>query len=332
MMKFVSKTPLRVSFFGGGTDYPDYLEQFPGAVLGTTIDQFIYIFVLPMSGISQKKYKLSYRMTEEVDTPADFSHPVVRAILTDCNWDRPINIATMSDLPGGTGLGSSSAFTVGFLNVIKSMSNESISRQALALEAIRIEHDVLKENVGVQDQIHAAFGGLSLYHLEGSRFKIEPVLLHQEVKDALNTAILLVYTGGVRSASMILEEQMKNSKEKKIIKELDHLSALAYEAEQVFRKNDPDIVLNEIGLMLSDGWKTKRALASAISNTNVDEIYNIGMELGAFGGKLCGAGGGGFFMFLVDRKHQPKFIEAFGENNVVQVKTTDYGSQVSTII
>ncbi len=331
-MKFVSKTPLRVSFFGGGTDYPDYLEQFPGAVLGTTIDQFIYIFVLPMSAISQKKYKLSYRITEEVETPAEFSHPVVRAVLTDYNWDRPINIATMSDLPGGTGLGSSSAFTVGFLNIIKSMSNESISRQALALEAIRIEHDVLKENVGVQDQIHAAFGGLSLYHLEGSRFKIEPVLLHPEVKDALNTAILLVYTGSVRSASMILEEQMKNSKEKTIIKELEHLSVLAFEAEKIFRKKESDIVLSEIGLMLSDGWKTKRALASAISNTNVDEIYNKGMELGAFGGKLCGAGGGGFFMFLVDQRHHPKFIEAFGEGNIVRVKTTDYGSQVSTII
>lgn len=331
-MKFISKTPLRVSFFGGGTDYPDYLAEYPGAVLGTTINKFVYIFALPMSGVAQKAFRLTYRITEEVDRPEDLQHPVVREVLKEFNWRKPINIATMSDLPGGTGLGSSSAFTVGFLHLLHRLMDRTISRYDLAREAIRVEFELLRENVGVQDQIHAAYGGLNLYSLTRDDFSITPIMMNRDVAEAINSSMLLVFTGSQRYASDVVDAQVKSIRQKKVLSQLDHLLTLSHQAAKLLKGNEPDRVLSDLGRMLDEGWKTKRSLSASISNEKVDEVYNAGKAIGALGGKLCGAGGGGFFFFLSPPETHSKFIEVFGEAYVSPVEMTDFGSRVYEMV
>jgi len=329
-MKFICKTPLRVSFFGGGTDYPEYLEEYKGGVLGTTIDQYVYIFALPMPSVAEKPFKLCYRLAEEVNHPTEFQHPVVREVLVDMDWKEPLNIATMSDLPGGSGLGSSSVFTVGLLNVLYHLKNQQITRYDLAQAAIRVEQILLKENVGCQDQIHAAFGGLNMYHFSKNCINIQPVRIHTNVREYLNDHMVLVYTGITRHATKILDEQIKATKERRLVKELSHLLKLAEEGMQVLEGSDPQIVVETLGKMLTDAWLTKRALTSSLTNSFIDEVYTKGMELGAYGGKLCGAGGGGFFFFLTPPKSIERFCEVFGRNSVVKISMVDHGSQVGT--
>lgn len=330
-MKFVSRTPLRVSFFGGGTDYPDYLDHHPGAVLGTTIDKFIYTFALPMSGVADKPFRLTYRRTEEVDRPEEIAHPVIREVLKELRWTQPLNIATMADLPGGTGLGSSSAFTVGFLNLMHRIAGRRLTRYDLAREAIRMEYEVLQENVGVQDQIHAAFGGMNLYDLSRHNFSVTPVRMHADIARRLNESLLLVFTGKVRHASDVLQVQIENTRNKTVIKQLDHLLALTREGVRVLEGESPEGVIADLGRMLDDAWLTKRSLSGAMSNTQVDAVYDAGKALGAHGGKLCGAGGGGFFCFLAPPETHAAFAARFGEANVIRIEMTDTGSTVYTL-
>jgi len=230
-MSTFTKTPLRLSFFGGGSDYLEYFNENEGAVLGSSIDKYIYIYQLPMSNFSPKKYKLSWRKTEEVDKIENIEHPVVRTILQDLNWKKPINIATMSDLPGGTGLGSSSSFTVGFLRLINHMLNNDVDKLSLAKNAWRVEHDLLSENVGVQDQLHAAFGGLNLYKLNGTKVSIEPIQVSNSFKKLLNKSLILVYTGVTRHASNVVQDQVSNTK--KNINKIILKSSLRYLMKQL---------------------------------------------------------------------------------------------------
>lgn len=331
-MSAFTKTPLRVSFFGGGSDYIEYFEENEGAVLGSSIDKYIYIYQLPMSYFSPKKYKLSWRKTEEVDKISSIQHPVVRTVLEDLKWERPINIATMSDLPGGTGLGSSSSFTVGFLNLINHILNNDIDKLSLAKEAWRVEYDLLGENVGVQDQLHAAFGGLNLYKLKGSNITIQPIQTSHSFKQLLNSSLVLVYSGITRHASEILKDQVKNTKKKinyQDIKELVQISIDA--ASKLSSIKDNKLLLKEIGLMLHEAWKLKKSFSKKITNSEINDIYEKGISLGAYGGKLCGAGGGGFVMFLVNQNLKSKFIDYFGENNVLDIALTNQGSEIFTI-
>lgn len=329
-MLTISKTPLRVSFFGGGTDYPDYYGQFPGAVLGTAIDQFIYTIALPMAGFAETRYRITYRVVEAVDNIADIKHNVIRATLQEMRYESPINIAIISDIPGNSGLGSSSSFTVGFIRLVEHLRGRSITKLDLMKAAVHIEHDVLKENVGIQDQTHAAFGGLNLYTFHKSDFAIQPVRMVTDCRDALNASLCLIFTGTQRSASQTLEEQMRNTREKKIHKELDHLLALCREGLSLLEGSKPEAMLRDFGALLSDGWETKRRLSTAISNQRVDDIYSEGMRQGAYGGKLCGAGGGGFFMFMAPPETQIKLKETFGASNFVKIAMSDEGAQIVT--
>lgn len=331
-MSAFTKTPLRVSFFGGGSDYIEYFEENEGAVLGSSIDKYIYIYQLPMSYFSPKKYKLSWRKTEEVDKISSIQHPVVRTVLEDLKWERPINIATMSDLPGGTGLGSSSSFTVGFLNLINHILNNDIDKLSLAKEAWRVEYDLLGENVGVQDQLHAAFGGLNLYKLKGSNITIEPIQTSHSFKQLLNSSLVLVYSGITRHASEILKDQVKNTKKKINYQDINELVQISIDAASKLSSiKDDKLLLKEIGLMLHEAWKLKKSFSKKITNSEINDIYEKGISLGAYGGKLCGAGGGGFVMFLVNQNLKSKFIDYFGENNVLDIALTNQGSEIFTI-
>ena len=168
----ISKSPLRVSFFGGGTDYPLYFHEYPGAVLGTSIDKFIYTIALPMAEFAENRFRITYRIVEAVDRIEDIKHNVIRTTLLHLGYDQPLNIAIISDLPGNSGLGSSSSFTVGFVRLMEHLRGRSITKFDLFRRAVHVERDLLKENVGIQDQIHAAFGGLNLYKFHKSDFTI----------------------------------------------------------------------------------------------------------------------------------------------------------------
>jgi D-glycero-alpha-D-manno-heptose-7-phosphate kinase len=326
----ISKTPLRISFFGGGTDYPDYYNNRPGAVLGGSIDKYIHIVTLPMASFTVSRYHLTYRIVEDIDQIDQIQHPAIRAILRELAYSIPLNLAVLSDVPGGTGLGSSSAFTVGFLNLIYRLKGLQPTRYDLAKEAIRIEHSVLRENVGIQDQLHAAFGGLSRYTFFKDDFSITPIRMTTECRDALNASLVLVFTGFARHASTVVAEQVENTRAGKNERDLSHLHSLTEHGIRVLENTDPEIMLREFAEMLNDSWKTKRALFRNASSHLIDSVYEAGMSAGALGGKLCGAGGGGFFLFVVPPARHQKIKELFGEDKIVKIALEDVGSTILT--
>jgi len=306
---WVSKTPLRASFLGGGTDYPSHFRSYPGAVLGGTIDKYVFIQALPLAPIAEQKFRVTYRTTESVNHVNEIRHPVIRETLKLHNWTDPLNIATMSDLPGGTGLGSSSAFTVGFINLIHRMKGIELTRYELARQSIHMEQVILNENVGVQDQIHAAFGGLARYEFTGDSFSIEPLRLTTRRLSLINRSMILVYTGAQRSASEILNSQEKRTKSGsnadylREMYEMTKIGATILEAE-----GDDLAALNRFAELLDQGWKLKRQL-----------------------GKLLGAGGGGFVLFVVDPSLHPAFEARFGRQNIIPISMTNGGSTVASI-
>ncbi|TPW31537.1 galactokinase [Martelella alba] len=326
---WISKTPLRASFLGGGTDYPSYFQHQPGAVLGGTIDKYVYIQALPLAHIAEQKYRITYRTTESVNNIDEIQHPVIREGLRYYKWDQPLNIATMSDLPGGTGLGSSSAFTVGLINLLHKMRGVELTRYELARQSIYMEQDILHEKIGVQDQIHAAFGGLSRYEFVGDTISIEPLRVTTSRLTTLNRSLLLVYTGGERRATEVTEEQEKrtragdNEAYLREMYEMTHIGAGVLEA-----KGDDVKALQRFGELLNHGWELKRNLGNTVSNAQIDAIYLAGREMGAWGGKLLGAGGSGFVLFMADPELHPAFVERFGKDRVVPIELVSYGSKV----
>jgi D-glycero-alpha-D-manno-heptose-7-phosphate kinase len=330
---WISRTPLRASFLGGGTDYPSYFRNRPGAVLGGTIDQYVYIQVLPLPEIAEQRFRVTYRTTESVDRIEDIRHPVIRETLKAYNWSDPLNIATMSHLPGSTGLGSSSAFTVGFINLLHRMHGIELTRYELARQAIHMEQDILKENVGVQDQIHAAFGGLARYEFTGDTFTIEPLRLATSRLTLLNRSMFLVYTGGQRAASSVLAHQEQRTKigaNESYLRELYEMTRTG--AALLESQGDDRATLIQFAELLDHGWQLKRQLSSAVTNSAIDDLYLKGKELGAWGGKLLGAGGGGFVLFLADPALQPTFVSHFGKGNVIPISLTNGGSTVSHML
>jgi D-glycero-alpha-D-manno-heptose-7-phosphate kinase len=326
----MSRAPLRISFFGGGTDYPLYFQEFPGAVLGSSIDKYIYNIALPMVDYAENRYRITYRIVEAVDHVDDIKHNVIRAALKDMDYDRPLNLAILSDLPGNSGLGSSSSFTVGFLRLMEHMRGRAITKFDLFKQAVRVEQDLLNENVGIQDQVHAAFGGLNLYRFHKNDFAIQPVRMHTANRDALDESLCLVFTGVQRHASATLPEQLDNTREKKIHKELSHLIALCEQGLALLESANAERMLVDFGKLLSEGWETKRKLSTAVSLPEIDGIYDEAMRLGAYGGKLCGAGGGGFLLFMAPPHVQAKIRETFGAKNFVKIALEDAGAQIIT--
>lgn len=329
-MPIITKTPLRVSLFGGGSDYKEYFERNGGAVLGGTIDKFIYIIHLPMSPVAETRYRLTYSRVEAVNGFEEIRHPVIREVLRDESYDVPFNLAVISDMPGGSGLGSSSAFTVGFLNLVWHLKGLRRTKLDLARAAVRVESELLGERVGVQDQHHAAFGGFSLYEFHKDNTSISPALMNSELRDILNASLVLVHTKRSRSASAILEEQIRATQQGSIDQDLESIKNLAFAARNLFQSQNADAAILEIGQMLSETWWIKRSLSPSITNSGLDDVYRTGMNLGAYGGKLVGAGGGGFFLFLAPPDIVPRMREVFDDDCVVKAEFQDEGSRLVT--
>lgn len=330
---WISKTPLRASFFGGGTDYPSHFRDNPGAVLGSTINKYVYIQTLPLAPFADQRYRVTYRTTESVSRIEDIRHPVIRETLKLHGWNAPMNIATMSDLPGGTGLGSSSAFTVGFINLIHRLKDVELTRYELARQAIHMEQVVLNENVGVQDQIHAAFGGLARYEFSGNSFSIEPLRLTTERLNVINRSMILVYTGAHRSASAVVnaqEERTKSGSNADYLREMYEMTKIG--ASILESDGDDLAALIRFAELMDHGWQLKRKLSDAVSNSAIDCLYIAGKELGALGGKLLGAGGGGFVLFVVDPALHPAFEARFGKENIIPISMNNSGSNVLKVI
>jgi len=303
----ISKTPVRISFFGGGTDYPEYFNEFGGCVLSTTIDKYVYITINKIGGLLDEKYRIAYKKVELCNSIDAIEHPSVRETLRYMNIEDGLDINIFSDLPARTGLGSSSSFTVGLLNALYAYQGKVKSQIEYAKEAIHIEKNILQENVGVQDQLAAAVGGLNYMKLSKDGYTINPVVIKSERKKELESSLLLYYTGINRFATEVLKEQVEKTKEEKVLTELKDIYNMVQTGKDILTNESVSLI--EFGKLLNETWIAKKKLSSAISSSHSDEIYDLAMKSGAAGGKLLGAGGGGFFLFYVEHEKINTFRE-----------------------
>ncbi len=293
----ISRTPFRVSLFGGGTDYPKWFKKHDGAVLGFAIDKYCYISLRTLPPFFEHRHRIVYSKVETVNELSEIQHPSVRAVLMDSGISSGVEIHYDGDLPARSGLGSSSSFTVGMINAVEALHGRMIGKKELALEAIRIEQNVIKEHVGCQDQVWAAFGGLNRVNfLEHGEVDVQPVVLPSERYSELFGSFLLYFTGISRLAPKIAKDKIDNidNREGHLKKMYDMVS----EAQEILQdRNRP---IREVGELLHQSWMLKRELADSVTTPLVDEIYDAARDAGAVGGKLLGAGGGGFMLFFVE--------------------------------
>lgn len=316
----ITRTPYRVSFFGGGTDYAAWYSQHGGQVLTTTINQYCYISLRYMSPFLKSKYRVLWSKMENVDDINQIEHAGVRGCLQYLRIVEGVEINHAGDLPARSGLGSSSAFTVGMLNAIHALRGEDVPSVYLADEAIAVEQGVLGETVGIQDQIECAHGGLN--HIQIGRdgtYKAHRILIDDEQTCDLENHLVLVFTEVQRYASQIAASQVDNVQRKQ--RELERISALVPEA---VKNLTVPVVFGEL---LHESWMLKRELSSRVSNSHLNLIYDRARAHGAIGGKILGAGGGGFFLFCVPPERRKKMLEALGLLSV-PVRFEHHGSQV----
>ncbi len=319
----VSKTPLRMSFVGGGSDLPAYYQQEMGAVLSTSIDKYMYIAV---NRKFDGRIRLSYTRTEEVETVSEVEHPLVREALRMTGIEGGIEIASMADIPSrGSGLGSSSSYTVGLLNALHAYRNRYVSKDALARGACEIEIERCGEPIGKQDQYAAAFGGLNLirFHADES-VTVDPVICEPCVLSALEGSILVFYTGRTRSASAVLVEQSRGLVSTAKRRLMQRMVELAF----VLKKELESACLDNVGAILDENWCLKAQMSPGITDQQIDEWYSSGRENGASGGKLLGAGNGGFMMFFAPPERHQDIIRALSDLQPVRFRFERSGAQI----
>ena len=322
----ISKTPLRISFFGGGTDYPPYFKLHGGAVLSTTINKHIFITVNPISPINDCNYKLTYSKLEKCNTINEIAHPSVRECLRFVNTQEKLEIHVVSELPAKTGLGSSSSFTVGFLNALNAQLGNKISKAQLAANAIHVEQQLIGEDVGSQDQAAAAYGGLNRFDFRpDGTIVASPVAISATRKAQLNQNLMLFYTGITRYADEVIKEQIKKTNEGSIIKDLSQMQQMVDTGIAILSSEQP---LANFGKLLHEAWQAKRGLSSSITSSHLDSMYSKAIQAGALGGKLLGAGGGGFFLFYVEPDMQASVRQALQGHLEVPFQFEEEGSQI----
>jgi D-glycero-alpha-D-manno-heptose-7-phosphate kinase len=320
----ITRTPFRISFFGGGTDYRAWAEKYGGCVVATTINKYCYITCRHLPPFFEHKHRIVYSKIENVVNPADIQHPAVRAVLLNSDCDRGLEIHHDGDLPARAGLGSSSSFTVGLLNALKALQGRHISHEELAKLAIHIEQDVIRENVGSQDQISAAYGGFNRIEFPpGGGFRVDPIVLPRERLDAFQDRLMLFFTGLSRFASEIAKSKIENLHERRA--ELMRMREMTDEGISLLRG---DRSLDSFGELLDQGWQFKRRLSDKVSTAEVDKIYDEARSAGAIGGKLLGAGGGGFMLFFVRPEDQPRVREKLQRLVHVPFRFEQSGSRV----
>ena len=322
----ISKTPFRISLFGGGTDYPSWYRDNGGSVLATAIDKYCYISCRHLPPFFEHKHRIVYGKVESVKDIEEIQHPVVRAVLSTLGTRAGLEIHHDGDLPARSGLGTSSSFTVGLINAMNAMKGLQTSKDDLAKQAIYIEQEVLKENVGSQDQILAAFGGFNKIDFNtDDSFNITPVIISKELTCKLQDHMLLFFTGLSRYASDIAKDKIANIKNN--FRELTQMKEMVNEGLSILhRPSDP---IKDLGKLLRESWKLKRSLSTKVSTPQIDEIYETGINAGAIGGKILGAGGGGFILFFAAPENHNKILDRL--KNLVHV-TFNFDNTGSKIV
>jgi|TARA_B110000967_G_C18853543_1_gene545892 D-glycero-alpha-D-manno-heptose-7-phosphate kinase len=319
----VSRTPLRMSFVGGGSDLPSYYRQKGGAVLSTSIDKYIYVTV-------NKKFdsdiRLSYSLTENESSAKQIKHPIVRNALSFLGIERGIEITSISDIPShGSGLGSSSSYTVALLHALYSYQGKSISKEELGRLSSYIEIDLCGDNIGKQDQYAASFGGLNLIKFnEDDSVEVSPIICKPETILRMEESILVFYTGRTRSASSLLNDLSENMKRPRKRALMSDMVSIAYEMKDLLENNDVDFV----GELLDKNWKLKRQMTLGISDAQIDDLYNKGILAGATGGKLLGAGNGGFIMFFAPKEKHVNITKAMKNLKSIPFSFEGGGSKI----
>ncbi len=321
----ITKTPFRISFFGGGTDYPIYYKENGGTVLSTTINKYCYIQCRYLPPFFEHNYRIRYTYKEETCSIDEIKHPSVRECIKFVKLDKGIEMVHTSDIPAQSGMGSSSAFTVGFLNSLYALKGNIVTKRKLAQDAIHIEQDIIKENVGSQDQVSTSFGGFNKINFgTNPEFEVHPITIGKDKLVNLQDHLILFFTGFSRNASDIAAEQIKITDSKK--KELKIMYDMVDEAIEILNYNHSDI--NDIGRLLHKHWTIKRSLTNKITTKEIDKLYNSAIKAGALGGKLLGAGGGGCMLFFVEHDNQNKVKQSLKNLVHIPFKFENLGSQI----
>lgn len=321
----ISRTPYRISFFGGGTDYPQYYLKHGGKVLGTAIDKFCYLNVRYLPPYFTFKHRIVYSNYENVNSIEEIQHPSVRETFKYFDVKDGKSIHHDGDIPARSGMGSSSSFTVGLINSLNALNGNISSKDELAKTAIHIEQNLIKENVGSQDQIFAAYGGLNVIEfLKNGAISVSPVIAGKDRLEQLENSLLLVFSGLSRIADKIAKTKIKNIDNN--LDSLDYMKRLVDKAYDVLTDKTRD--LTEFGHLLNETWRYKKTLADSVSNPLIDNIYEKALEGGATGGKLLGAGAGGFMLFYVEPHKREKLLEELKDYLVIPFKFDFDGSKI----
>ena len=312
-----------MSFFGGGTDMKAYFEEYGGAVLSTTFDKYCYVSVRHLPGFFEYNNQLTYSKIEKTVLVEEIEHPMVRNAMKYLDM-HDLCISYDADLPARSGLGSSSSFAVGLLNAFHALKGQYASKEQLAIEAIHVERVLCHESGGWQDQIAAAYGGLNKITFGPDGFDVAPVIIQKERKERLNRNLMMFFTGFSRFSSEIEEEKVKSIKNKTA--QLQEIASLVDVGESILTNRHGD--LDEFGRLLNHTWELKRGIGNKVSTDSLDSIYKTAIDHGAIGGKLLGAGGGGFFVFYVPTDRQEEVKNALRDFLYVPFQFEDSGTKV----
>jgi D-glycero-alpha-D-manno-heptose-7-phosphate kinase len=320
----ICRTPFRISFFGGGTDYPSWYLKNGGDVLSTTIDKYCYITLRYLPPFFDHRIRLSYSKIELCETYGQIQHPAAREILRFLDFNRGLEIHYDGDLPARSGMGSSSSFTVCLLHALYALKGVMVSKEKLAMESIHIEQDMVKETIGSQDQIAAAYGGFNrIIFGEGGRIRTQPVTLTSARKKELNSHLMLFYTGIARTASDVASNYVNDLAKKESI--LKKMQAMVKDGIEILQYSGS---VHEFGDLLHESWMLKKQISREITNGVVDRYYELARGNGAIGGKILGAGGGGFLLLFVPVSEQERVKKALGDLILVPFRFESQGSQI----
>lgn len=312
-----------MSFFGGGTDMPSFFNEYGGAVISTTFDKFAYVNVKHLPPFMPYYSELVYNKIERVKDIDEIEHPAIREAMRMLEIHE-IRLSYEGDLPARTGLGTSSTFAVGMLNAFYALKGKYVGKRKLAEDAIYLERELCKENGGWQDQIATSFGGLNRIDFSNGQFKVTPIIIHPDRKKLLNDSLILLYTGVSRFSSDVQKDTMSNQEDK--LTQLKEMLVLVDEAQSILERKHSD--MNDFGRLLHHTWELKRKTGGKISNNSIDNLYARGLKAGALGGKLLGAGGGGFLLFYVEPDKRENVLNELNELMHVPFKFEDEGTTI----
>lgn len=319
----ISKAPFRMSFFGGGTDYQAFFEEYGGSVISSSFDKYVYVTVRHLPNFFEYKNMVSYSKIERVMTPDEIQHPLIRESMKFLNM-HDLHIAYDADLPARTGLGTSSSFACAMLQAFHALKGHYTSPYKLAQEAIHVERVLCNESGGWQDQVAAAYGGFNRIDFKNNDFKIHPIIMSKNQKEKLNKNLMLFFTGFTRLSSEIAKEQ--STMDEKKMQDLKEMLSIVDVAESILVSKKGDF--DEFGRLLDYSWSIKRGISNKVTTDNMDEIYSRAMKNGALGGKLLGAGGGGFFLFYVPEEYQENVKKALSELLYVPFEFEEHGAEI----